>query len=303
MPLRRVLTYAAAVTVIAIGVGLSVHRATVDQATAPTLARPAPSTQTVAHAPAGGHGFFDTTMTQPAAQLARQPGGDWRTFEAKLAAAESLRTFVYDVLRKPDEGGVYYAATVIFQCSTVLKRDTEGLPEAQRRAIEAMRARCDFSKQEADDALRQINAIRNLNFADDVVVGPASSFLRAKDNDAKAAVLGTVIDGGNPMTIGAIVSIAVRDALPSGIVPRGEGPGNYANYATMLVECQLGEACSGDHSLMVMELCTKNGWCADNVRDALRIGLGDKFAPIEQLATQMTNDIHKRNYPPLLRGS
>jgi hypothetical protein len=302
MRLRRFLPFAAAAAFIAIGVGvgLGVHRAPDDPPSAPTPARAAPPVRTTVGAPAPAHAGFDTALTRPAPS-ARQPGGDWRAFEAKLAGAQSLRAFVYEVLRQPKEGGVYYAFWVLTQCKANLGKDTDGVPVPQRQSIEAMRARCDFSGQELDDAYRQIAAIRNLNFADDPILGPVFSFLKAKDDGARAAVLGAVIDTGNPIMIGAIVSTAIGNALPPGIVAPREEPGNYRWYTTMLVECQLGADCSGERSLM--ELCTKNGWCAANVRDALRIGLGDKFAPLDQLATRMTNDIRKRNYPPLLRGA
>jgi hypothetical protein len=214
-----------------------------------------------------------------------------------------LRAFVYDMLRQPKEGGFFQAFSIINQCKANLKMDAAGLPPSQRLAIDAMRARCDFSEQELDDARSQLEAIRNLNLAADTVVGPIVSFMQAKDDAGRTAVLAAAIDVGNPKVLGPLVSGAIESALPAGFVPDGQMASDYARYATMLVECQLGAACSGDHSLAVMDLCANHGWCADNVRDALRIGLGDRFAPLDQLATRMTIDIRKRNYPPLLRGA
>lgn len=255
-------------------------------------------------APPGAHAGERTIfmpVTEPPAPAAPQaPGIHWREMQAKLEHAPSLRAFYYEALRHPEQGGYYYATAAIGACKDWAPAD--GPPNARQQQVrEALRARCDFSAQEREDAWGHFAAMRNLKFEDDPLLEKVFAILKAPDADAKANILRSALAEGNPYLTASLVQPALAARIAEGASAHPEAF-NLPEAAQTLVACRLGAEC-GPESMAAQMLCVQHGWCADNVTDALREGLGADFARIDGLAGQAVIDIRKGKLARLVQVS
>lgn len=222
---------------------------------------------------------------------------DWRAMDKRYQTATNLRAFFYEALQKPTEGGYYYAAQVRSLCRRNILIAAKTLPLTQRQAVDDLSRRCDFSLSELDDADRQLAAKRDLNFGDDPIIAQIVSTLMAKDDSARAGLLNAAIAGGNPDVIGSLLS-STGETLAATVTKDSKMTSEYATDIVLLVQCQMGADCASPESMRTRNLCAVHGWCADNVRDALRNGLGSEFERVDQLAKQLTNDMRKPGFTP-----
>lgn len=221
---------------------------------------------------------------------------DWRTMRKRYDTATNLRAFFYAALDQPKEGGIYYASVIKSTCRKNLSIATDALPVRQREAVETLRKRCDFSLSELDDADRQFQAKRDLNFSDDPILARVIASLQAPSDTARAAVLDAALADGDPEVIGSLLASTAANTIEATISKDPKTVSIYAEETVLLVQCQLGTDCTNPDAMRTLTLCTQHGWCADNVRDALRIGLGSDFERLDLLARQMTRDLHNHRF-------
>jgi hypothetical protein len=233
----------------------------------------APVTLPVAHAP---------TASAPSAP--QQPANSWRDLHAKFVRAPNLRVFFYEAMRHPEEGAFYYAMNTVQTCKIAMEAAPDQSP-AQRAAAKELRQRCDFTPQGLEDARRELYAARHLDLGQDAQLGSMFDYLAADGVDGRAAILRAAFEQGNPEVIGALVAHAVEGSLPA------PGPGELdstargVTYGAVLLACRLGADC-GAGALRTLELCVRQGWCADSVPAALEQGLGEHFAALDQVASK-----------------
>jgi len=256
----------------------------------------APALQPQAATPAKHAGFFDPSMplggTSTSAQEKLVPR--WRDMQAGFARATSLRAFFYEAMRSPQDGGYYYAWQALGTC-TELKSAHGSVSARRQQALDALRGRCDFSEQDADDALRQFGAIRDLKFSDDPLLGEIFRSQKERDAPARAQALESALASGHPGMIAALVAPAVQIPLGPAVSADDE------QIAQTLLACRLGADCGPD-SVTMLGLCARQGWCADSIDDALRAGLGTDYGRLDQRAAQAIDDIRKRNLGALVRA-
>lgn len=210
---------------------------------------------------------------------------------AKFVRAPSLRVFFYEAMRHPKEGAFYYAMNVVQTCTLAMDAAPDLLP-AQRAAAAELRQHCDFTPQGLEDAKRELYAARHLDLGKDALLGSMFDYLAADGVDGRAAMLRAAFEQGNPEVIGALVAHAVEGSMPA---PRKGEPDSTARgvtYGAVLVACRLGADC-GAGALRTLELCVKQGWCADSVPAALEQGLGQHFAALDRLAAKAVQDARR----------
>ena len=229
---------------------------------------------------------------------ATTPDVDWRAMDRRYQGAPNLRAFFYAALQRPKEGGYYYASQIRSLCRRNLVLASTALPAAQRQAVDGLGTRCDFSLSELDDADRQFAAKRELNYLDDPIMARIFSYLMAPDASVRATVFQAALGDGNPDVIGSQLSSTASAAVAA--TPSGD-PASLSNDAAdvvLLIECRLGADCTSAESMRTLTLCAQHGWCADNVRDALRLGTGSQFDRLDQIARQLTTDMRNPTFSP-----
>ncbi|WP_288381162.1 hypothetical protein [uncultured Massilia sp.] len=223
----------------------------------------------------------------------KEPAASWRELHAKYAAAPNLRAFFYETLRKPDQGAMYYAISVLHSCRFALKDFTPALSGPRRAAAAALQQRCDFSTSELEDAERALTAVRELGPRDDVLSNSMFDYIAADSLEAREKVLLAAFEQGNPEIIAALIAPAVKDGMPAQTTPE-ELTALGMPFASLLVACRLGADC-GPGSVRTLELCMEKGWCADSIPAALRQGLGKDYAVVDRVATRVLDDIRRRD--------
>lgn len=221
---------------------------------------------------------------------------DWRPMRKRYDAAPNLRAFFHAALTQPKEGGLYYASVIRSACRKNLALATGALPARQREAVETLRTRCDFSLSELDDADRQFQATRDLNFSDDPILVRIIASLQAPSDTARADVLYAAVADGDPEVIGSLLGPTAASTIAATIARDPTTVSIYTEETVLLMQCQLGTDCTSPDSMRTLMLCSQHGWCAGNVRDALRIGLGGDFERLDQLARQMLLDLRNRKF-------
>jgi len=248
----------------------------------PELALPA------AHA---GERTFFLPVTEPQAAAAPQARGiHWREMQDQLEHAPSLRAFYYEALRHPEEGGYYYAIAAIGACKDRPATDKPASAR-QQQVRDALRARCDFSAQEREDAWNHFGAMRNTRFEDDPLLDKTFALLKAQDADARANILRSALAEGNPYLSASLIQPALAARIAEG-ASDSPAAADLPDAAQTLVACRLGAECGPD-SMAARMLCLEHGWCGGDVSEALREGLGADFVRIDGLAGQAVIDIRK----------
>jgi hypothetical protein len=246
---------------------------------APKVA-PASVSLPVAHVP---------TAAAPSAP--KQPASSWRDMHAKFVRAPNLRVFFYEAMRHPGEGAFYYAMNVLETCELAMKAPAD-LPLARRAAATELRQRCDFTTQGLEDAKRELYAARHLDFSKDALLGSMFDYLAADGVEGRAAMLRAAFEQGNPEVIGSLVAHAVEGSMPAPSAGEPDSTARGVPYGAVLVACRLGADC-GAGALRTLELCVKQGWCADSVPAALEQGLGEHFAALDRLAAKAVKDARR----------
>jgi len=228
-----------------------------------------------------------------AAQSKQPQGANWRAMREKFAHATSLRAFYFDALRNPQDGGFYYAMNVIGVCGE-LKQPDGPVPARRQQALDALRARCDFSQQELDDAFQQFGAMRNLALTDDPLLRDMFAKTKADNAAAESRIIREALDHGNPEVIASMAAPAVKVRLGQATIPDAD------ELALLLLSCRLGADCGPDSAVM-LKLCVQRGWCGDSIDAALRDGLGADYLRLDRASNEVIDDLRKRNLGALLK--
>ena len=218
----------------------------------------------------------------------QQPVDTWRKLHANYVAAQNLRAFFYETLRKPDQGAMYYAISVLHSCRFALRDFHPALSEPRRAAAAALQQRCDFSAAELEDAQRALHAVRELGPRDDVLSNSMFDYLAADGVESRAKILLAAFEQGNPEIIAVLTAPAIGSGMPAESTALGLPIGS------LLVACRLGADC-GPGSVRSLELCMEKGWCADSIPAALQQGLGEDYAAVDRVATRVVDDIRRRD--------
>ncbi len=216
--------------------------------------------------------------------------------------ATSLRAFVFEALKKPEQGGYLYAIQALAFCGRQGKlADEANADTARREASAALAVRCDISKDEMRAVSRQAEADRYANYERDPFLRLVVESMETQDPAQRQATVKAILDSGDPLAFEAVPLFA-RHGKP-GEEKRGvyfggryyDGADNTLfNHAFKLAQCELGIDC-GPASLVTLAACIDQGWCAASYREALRVGLGARFAEAEVLAVQIAAAIRARN--------
>lgn len=223
----------------------------------------------------------------------RQAATSWRDMHAKFVRAPNLRAFFYQAMRHPGAGAFYYAMNVLQTCELAMPPLADlppDLPPVRRAAAAELRQRCDFTRQGLEDARRELYAARHLDLGKDALPGSMFDYLAADGVDGRAAMLRAAFEGGNPEVIGALLAHAVEGSMPAPGPGEPDSTARGVTYGAVLAACRLGADC-GPGALRTLELCVRQGWCADSVPAALEQGLGEHFAALDQLAARALRDV------------
>lgn len=266
----------------------------------PGVGQAPPGAQPAAAQPAQrGLAFFDSVASQgKATQLAAAPEtAAWRSMDAAFRSATSMRAFFYQAIRRPSEGGYFYAMQALSSCSKVEEALAAASSPPRQQAAVLLRTRCDFTAEDQEDAFRQFSAIRNLTFADDPILDIMMRRSAPGDSGAAVELLRTVVEFGNPALTTAITTTRVESAISSS-GGSGAATRDDLNYTQTLIECRLGADCSAG-STNALRLCAQRGWCGADLQSALRDGLGDRFERLDRIASAVVADIKQGNYAAL----
>jgi hypothetical protein len=228
----------------------------------------------------------------PGSALAAQPAASWRDMHARFVGAQSLRVFFYEAMRKPGGGAYFYATNVLETCRRALDQTLAALPAPRRQAAEELQRRCDFTEEGLEDAERELGAARHLGLATDPLLGSMFDYLAADGMEGRARMLLAAFEQGNPDVIASLVAPVFHERVP--VRDEQDSTARGIPFGGALVACRLGADC-GAGAPRTLELCMVLGWCADSVPAALQGGLGVHFAALDRLATQVVNDIRRRD--------
>ncbi|MGX9221012.1 hypothetical protein ACWV27_21810 [Massilia varians] len=239
---------------------------------------------------------------QPAPPAARAPAApvpaagqapaSWRELHARFVQAPNLRVFFYDAMRKPGSGAYFYASNVLETCRRALEQTLPALPAPRRAAAEELLRRCDFTPEGLEDAERELGAARNLRLSTDPLLGSMFDYLAADGPEGRARMLLAAFEQGNPDVIASLVSPVFHERVP--VRDEQDSTARGVPFGGALVACRLGADC-GPGAPRTLELCMMLGWCADSVPAALQQGLGAHFAALDRLASQVVDEIRRRD--------
>lgn len=223
---------------------------------------------------------------------AGQPQAPWQALHTRFVQAPNLRVFFYEAIRKPGSGAYFYATNVLETCRRALGHTLEALPAARRAAAEELRRRCDFTPEGLDDAERELDAARHLELDTDPLLGSMFDYLSADGPQARTRMLLAAFDQGNPDVIASLVAPVFHERVPAR--DEADSTARGVPFGATLVACRLGADC-GPQAPRTLELCMQLGWCADSVPAALRQGLGAHFAALDRMATEVLDEIRRRD--------
>ncbi len=230
----------------------------------------------------------------PAAPVpaAGQAPASWRELHARFVQAPNLRVFFYETMRKPGSGAYFYASNVLETCRRALEQTLPALPAPRRAAAEELLRRCDFTPEGLEDAERELGAARDLGLATDPLLGSMFDYLAADGPEGRARMLLAAFEQGNPDVIASLVSPVFHERVP--VRDEQDSTARGVPFGGALVACRLGADC-GPGAPRTVELCMMLGWCADSVPAALQQGLGAHFAALDRLASQVVDEIRRRD--------
>jgi hypothetical protein len=84
----------------------------------------------------------------------------------------------------------------------------------------------------------------------------------------------------------------------------GEKGEQTIQLAVSMARCELGWDCGAD-SLANLTICAEYGWCAQNVRESIRLGLGMQstdFSSTSELASQLVAAFRQRTITAFIRN-
>lgn len=228
----------------------------------------------------------------PPAAPAEPAPASWRDMHASFVHARSLRMFFYEAMRKPGGGAYFYATNVLETCRRAQEQTLPALPAPRRAATEELLRRCDFTPEGLEDAERELGAARHLNLSTDPLLGSMFDYLAADGPDGRARMLLAAFEQGNPDVIASLVAPVFHERAPSR--DEQDSTARGIPFGGALVACRMGADC-GPGAPRTLELCMLLGWCADSVPAALQQGLGAHFAALERMASQVVDEIRRRD--------
>jgi hypothetical protein len=273
MRIREAALGAVLAAILAAGVALTVPPPQTPVVTVPAVVAPAPSSLPPLPAQAG--------PARPQSGSA-QPVADWRAMHARYAGARNLRAFFYELLRKPEDGAVFYAFGILDTCRRAMSKASLELTGERGAAAQALRQRCDFTPEGLDDAERELRAVRNLDLRDDPLLESTVSYLGADGPEGRAKVLLAAFEQGDSRLVASLLTPAIEAGMPPGGATDGNADALGLPIAAALLACRLGADCGPD-APRTLELCMTRGWCAGSVPAALRQGLGKQFAVLDRI--------------------
>ncbi len=166
------------------------------------------------------------------------------------------------------------------------------MPAPRSAAAEELLRRCDFTPEGLEDAERELGAARNLRLSTDPLLGSMFDYLAADGPEGRARMLLAAFEQGNPDVIASLVSPVFHERVP--VRDEQDSTARGVPFGGALVACRLGADC-GPGAPRTLELCMMLGWCADSVPAALQQGLGAHFAALDRLASQVVDEIRRRD--------
>lgn len=273
MRIREVAIGAALAAMLAAGVALTVPPPQAPSVAVPAIVAPMPSPLPLLPAQAGA--------VLPLSGEA-QPAVSWREMHARYTGARNLRAFFHELLRKPEDGAVFYAFGVLDTCRRAMGKASLELTGERAAAAQALRQRCDFTPEGLEDAQRELRAVRNLDLRDDPLLDSMVSYLGADGQEGRAKILLAAFERGDPRLVASLLTPAIEAGGAAGTVSDGNADALGLPIAATLLACRLGADCGPD-APRTLELCMTRGWCAGSVPAALRQGLGKQFAVVDRI--------------------
>jgi hypothetical protein len=231
----------------------------------------------------------------------------------ELNAATSYRAFLARALADARHGGLTYVMYITAECAKATGEGARGAPSQDREAaISLLRARCDFSHDEAWDAMGAATRSNGVSVTDDPGVADTMAYLRRHHDDprAKLDLAQAVLASDDPLREGQLlylnseVSDLDGDALPAyfdGTWYRSETERSRLEDAWLLAQCSLGLDC-GAQSLPALELCALRDWCAGSVADALKSGRPEDWDAIAALSARLVVAARSHDARPFVAG-
>ncbi|QDQ27788.1 hypothetical protein FNU76_16335 [Chitinimonas arctica] len=221
---------------------------------------------------------------------------------------QSFRAFFFDAIKHPEQGGYAYGFAALEQLDHCLRaiKPAPGPPpllDAEQQAAKStLMVRCDLSEDELNAARGQL--AHDIDFTRDPLLTLVERSLRATGPAAKSAIAHETLALADPAILRSLQASNMEFPAPNAQGPRYYLAGRWyegkesaldMEQAWALANCELGMDCGPDTTATLVQ-CVQHGWCADNLQDAVRIGLGaDRYDRVSMLRQQIISAVKRRD--------
>ncbi len=217
--------------------------------------------------------------------------------------AGSLRAFFYQAIRSPEQGGLMYGIAALGACRKYITgaapKPTGYSPERET-AIRSLTVRCEMTEGDRSSGLAQVAHDRVTNWNIDPIFHRTMVLVQAKSATERRRAIENLLELQDPIVFETLLSPVTRgeneETFFNEVWYSGESGEQTIQLAVTMARCELGWSCDAN-SLANLTMCAERGWCGENVKESIRLGLGMQstdFASTMQLASQLVAAFRQR---------
>ena len=217
--------------------------------------------------------------------------------------ASSLRAFFYQAIRSPEQGGLMYGIAALGACrkyTTGAASKPTGYSVEREAAIRSLTVRCEMTEGDRNTGLAQVAHDRVTNWDVDPIFHKTLALVKARSTSERRQAIEGLLELQDPIVFETLLSPVARgedeETFFNEVWYSGEKGEQTIQLAVSMARCDLGWNCGAD-SLANLTICAERGWCAQNVRESIRFGLGvqsTEFASTSALASQLVAAFRQR---------
>ncbi len=225
--------------------------------------------------------------------------------------ASSLRAFFYQAIRSPEQGGLMYGIAALGACrkyTTGAAPKPTGYSAETESAIRSLTARCEMTEGDRNSGLAQVAHDRVTNWDVDPIFHKTLALAKAKSTGERRQAIEGLLELQDPIVFETLLSPVTHgedeEIFFNDVWYPGEKGEQTIQLAVSLARCDLGWNCGAD-SVANLTMCAERGWCAQNVRESIRFGLGvqsTEFASTSTLASQLVAAFRQRTTTAFIRN-
>lgn len=225
--------------------------------------------------------------------------------------ASSLRAFFYQAIRSPEQGGLMYGIAALGACrkyTTGAASKLTGYSVEREAAIRSLIVRCEMTEGDRSSGLAQVAHDRVTNWDVDPIFHKTMALVKAKSTGERRQAIDGLLELQDPIVFETLLSPVTHgeneETYFNEVWYSGEKGEQTIQLAVSLARCELGWDCGAD-SLANLTMCAERGWCAQNVRESIRFGLGvqsTEFASTSVLASQLVAAFRQRSTTAFIRN-